>query len=326
MKIFITGGSGFIGSYVVDLLLEKGHEIICLVHNKEINKTGVTSIKGDILDKNSLRAMEGCDAVIHSAAIYEFGPIKKIRKVMYDINVQGTKNTIDLALEYGIPKIVYVSTVGIFGNTTKVGLAKESDIEQSEEVDVLYIHSKQDAHNYVQKLIDERNAPITIAMPGAVFGKEDHSVLGELLEQLVTGKLLGLIDSDSRLNYVHVEDVAMGIVLCLEKGKNEPYIINGPPKNNLTAKDFTIKAAELGGLELPKNRFSVNMTEKIEIFYRLMGKITGKHQFINKELIQTFYGTIETTNEKAVKELGFNPRPLDERIQQTIDWYKQTYQ
>ena len=327
MKIFVTGGAGFIGSHVVDGLLKKGHELVCLTHSKMIERDDVEVVRGDITDKDSLKSMEGCDAVIANAAAFVINPPKELKRKMYEINVEGTKNTLELALKYNVQKVVYTSSVFAIGDTTEMGVANESDLARhSGKFGSLYEKTKHEAHYVAQKLIDENGAPITIAMPGVVFGEDCHSDIGDVIEELVTKKLVGLLAIDTKMNYIHVEDVAQGIILCLEKGKPEPYIISGPIENNLTIIEFTEKLAKIGDLELPKRTFSKGALSFAVKLYRLKEILTGKKQSVNKEMFRILLANYACSNEKAVKELGFSPKPLDIRIKQTIEWYKKKFQ
>lgn len=326
MKVFLTGASGFIGSRIVDELIKKGHEVTCLVHEKEIDKPGVKSVKGDVRNKASMDDMKGCDAVIHNAAIYTYGPPKPIRNIMRDVNVAGTKNTLDLALEYGIPKIVYVSSIAVYGDTSFADMACEDDLSEFKSpCKALYIQTKREAHLYAQKLIDEHSAPIVIAMPSVVYGENDHSAVGGFLKDLVTGNLLGNMSIDITCNYNYVGDVAKGIVLCLEKGQCEPYILGGPAENNINPVDFLKKAAEYGGYEIPDRNLSLGLLKFVEKIYRIKGWITGKQQLVNKELLDVFTTNFRVTNEKAVENLGYSTIPLEEGIKRTMDWYIENY-
>ena len=122
MKVFVTGGTGFIGGEVVRQLRERGDDVVCLVRSPEkgekVAGLGCELVAGDLGDREAIRAgMEGCDAVIHAAAMYEVGIPKSQRPAMYEANVVGTENVLGAAREAKVPKIVYVSTVGVFGNT-----------------------------------------------------------------------------------------------------------------------------------------------------------------------------------------------------------------
>ncbi|MBW1722022.1 MAG: NAD-dependent epimerase/dehydratase family protein [Deltaproteobacteria bacterium] len=127
MKVFLTGGTGFLGQPLTQKLIQRGWEVIALVRNpdstqaKAIKAMGAQLVKGDITESGSMReAMGGTDVVIHSAAWYELGITKKAQAVMWTINVKGTENTLGLAVELGIPKIIYISTIMVFGDTGDV--------------------------------------------------------------------------------------------------------------------------------------------------------------------------------------------------------------
>ncbi len=326
MKVFVTGGSGFIGQRIVDQLVKRGDEVVCLQHKKGIDRPGITTVQGDLLRKETLASMRGCDAVIANAAIYEFGPSRSVRKTMRDINVTGTKNTLDAALELGIPKIVYTSTVAVLGDTTPYGVATEENIAgYAYPCLALYNITKREAHLYAQQLVDQKQAPIVLAMPSVVFGEGDHSAVGDFFQDLAAGTALGLPKLNIKYNFNYVGDVAAGILLCLDKGKPGPYFIAGPEANNLNPTDFYVRAAELGSLPVPKRRVSLGLLRVAEILYRLKGALTNKHQKVNAETLDGFKLNWQVTNAKAVRELGYTTRPLDEGIRLTIEWYKQKY-
>jgi dihydroflavonol-4-reductase len=122
VKVFITGGTGFIGGEVVRQLRERGDEVACLVRTPEKGKAvatlGCELVSGDLGDREAMRAgMEGCDAVVHAAAMYEVGIPKSQHPAMREANVVGTENVMRAALEAKVPKVVYVSTCAVFGNT-----------------------------------------------------------------------------------------------------------------------------------------------------------------------------------------------------------------
>src|SRR3954454_4848020 len=122
VKAFVTGGTGFIGQHLVQKLRERGDEVIALVRSRDrgqkLAAMGSELHEGDLSDQENLqRAMAGCDAVFHGAAIYKVGIPRSEQEQMYDTNVRGTERVLDAAFGAGVPRIVYVSTVNVFGNT-----------------------------------------------------------------------------------------------------------------------------------------------------------------------------------------------------------------
>ena len=122
MKVFLTGATGFIGGHVARKLRERGDEVRALVRaprsGRELEALGCELVVGDLADEAAIATgLEGCDAVIHGAAIYEVGIPESEHRPMYEANVLGTERVLRAALAAGTPKVVYVSTVGAFGNT-----------------------------------------------------------------------------------------------------------------------------------------------------------------------------------------------------------------
>ena len=154
--------------------------------------------------------MEGCDAVIHAAAMYEVGIPAKQRPAMCEANVAGTERVLGAALEAKIPRIVYVSTVGVFGNTD--GKIVDETYEHPERSFTSYYEeTKLEAHQVAKRLIAERDLPAIIVQPGGVYGPGDTSQVADLLDEFFAGKLPLMPFPDLGICMSHVEDIAAGI-------------------------------------------------------------------------------------------------------------------
>ncbi len=325
MRIFVTGGSGYIGNTLVDRLLARKHEVLCLVkpnspHMASLQKRGVQIVLGDTRNKESLAAMKGCDAVFANASIYKFGPPKDIRETLYEVNVNGNMNTIEQALSYGVPRIVFTSSVQALGSTTK--LADEEYVsERIPQYATLYERTKYETHMKVLKLIKEQGAPITIGMPTAVFGLDDPSDLGTSVRDMIRGTLFALPHTEAKINFIHVEDTAEGLVLCLEKGKREAYLLGGPEENTMSLEEFFRRMAKLGGIDPPKRTVSLKTMVVLEKFYRIKGFLTRKRQVFNPEVIANFKFSSTVSCEKAFRELDYKPKPIETRMKETMEYY-----
>src|SRR5215211_1071490 len=135
MRVFLTGGSGFIGGHVARRLRERGDDVVALARSAEkaapLRELGCEVVEGDLSDVAAIgRGLEGCDAAIHAAAIYKVGIPKSERQGMWDANVKGTERVLDAAIDAGVGRIVYVSTVNVFGNTR--GRVVDEDYERDE--------------------------------------------------------------------------------------------------------------------------------------------------------------------------------------------------
>jgi nucleoside-diphosphate-sugar epimerase len=312
VKVFVTGGTGFIGGEVVRQLRARGDEVVCLVRNPEkgqkVADLGCQVAAGDLGDERAIReGMSGCDAVIHAAAVYEVGIPVKDRPAMKEANVGGTERVLGAALELKISKVVYVSTVGIGQTHGKV--IDESFEAPEGPFTSCYEQTKWEAHQVAKRLIGE-GLPCVIVQPGGVYGPGDTSAIGELLNQFFDGKLPLLPFPDLGICLAHVEDTAAGIVLALDKGASgETYIIAGP---KATMREAVNVVAEVSGRMAPKRALPTPLMKAMIPIGPLVGKMMGQPPNL-RELISAADGvTFWASNEKAKRELGFDPRGLEQ--------------
>jgi len=319
MKVFVTGGTGFIGGEVVRQLRGRGDDVVCLVRNPEKGKSvaalGCEIATGDLSDAAAIRAgMEGCDAVIHAAAIYEVGIPVSQRQAMRDANVGGTERVLGAALEAKIGKVVYVSTVGIFGDTG--GKTVDETYEHpAKSFTSCYEETKWEAHQVAKRLIAD-GLPCVIVQPGGVYGPGDTSSIGELLNQFLAGKMPLMPFPELGICLSHVEDIATGIVLGLDEGKpGEAYVISGPAT---TVREAIGVVAAVTGKKAPKRAIPVPLMKAMIPIGPLVGKMMGQPPNL-RELISAADGvTFWASYDKAKRELGYEPRGLEEGLRATL--------
>jgi dihydroflavonol-4-reductase len=319
VRAFVTGGTGFIGGHVVRRLRERGDDVVALVRSPEkasdLRDLGVELVQGDCTDSEAIRrAAEGADAAFHGAAIYKVGIPKKDRDGMYDTNVRGTERVLDAVFEAGVPRIVYLSTVAVFGNTNQK-VVDESYVRESPDYLSCYDETKTLAHAAAKDRI-AKGYPIVMVQPGGVYGPDDHSELGNMIDQTVSGKLFALPFPELGLNFVHVEDVADGILLAHDKGEvGESYVLGG---QNGTMREFVDKVAEIAGRKPPRFDMPTPLVKTGVPFGPLVGKLLGFPPNL-RELIKSSDGvTWWASHEKAHDRLGYSPRGLDTGLRQTL--------
>jgi dihydroflavonol-4-reductase len=315
VKVFVTGGTGFIGGAVVRQLRARGDDVVALVRNPArgaaLEELGCTLVRGDLNDERAIRSgMEGCDAVIHAAAVYEVGIPASERRSIQEANVGGTERVLGAALEARIPKVVYVSTVGIFGNTHGQ-IVDETYENPADNFTSEYEKTKWEAHQAAKRLIEE-GLPCVIVQPGGVYGPGDESATGRLLDQFLEGKMPLIPFPDLGICLSHVEDIATGILLGLDKGKpGESYVISGPVTTVREA--IEIVAAETGK-KAPKHALPTGLMKLMIPFGGLVGKAMNQPPNL-RELISSADGvTFWANHDKATRELGYEPRGLREGI------------
>ena len=319
MKVFVTGGTGFIGAHVVRRLRERGDEVVALVRSrdkaKELEALGCQIVEGDLSSSEVIRAAcEDCDAAIHGAAVYKVGIPKKDHEGMHDANVRGTERVLDAAWQAGVSRIVYVSTINVFGNTHGEVVDETYKREPGDWVSV-YDETKWLAHQAAVERIG-KGAPIVIVQPGAVYGPGDHSEVGNVIEQTRTGKLMAVPFADMGLNLIHVEDAAQGILLTLDKGEiGESYVIGG---EIATMRDLVRKVADVSGRKPPKREMPTGLIKLAAPAGPVLGQLMGFPPNF-KELISASDGvTYWAKDDKARRELGYSPRNLETGLRETL--------
>jgi nucleoside-diphosphate-sugar epimerase len=320
VKVFLTGGTGFIGGEVARQLRDRGDDVIALVRSPgkaaKLRELGCELVAGDLGDSAALRkGIEGCEAVIHAAAVYEVGIPAGQRPAMWEANVTGTERVMQAALDAGVPRIVYVSTVGIFGNTRKQ-VVDESYRNPETDFTSYYEETKLEAHKLVERMIADQDLPAVIVQPGGVYGPGDTSQVADLLEQFFAGRLPLLPFPELGICMTHVEDIAGGILLALDKGKlGEAYVISGPAT---TMREAVETVARISGRKAPKRNLPTGLMKMMIPFGPVVGKVMGQPPNL-RELIASGDGvTFWARYDKAERELGYSPRGMDEGLRETL--------
>jgi nucleoside-diphosphate-sugar epimerase len=320
MKVFVTGGTGFIGGHVVRHLLDRGDEVVCLARNpdkaQELAALGCEIVAGDLGDESAIRAgMSGSDAVIHGAAVYEVGIPKSQHTAMYEANVIGTERVLRAALEEKIPKVVYISTVGAFGNTHGE-VVDETYEHPGGEHTSYYEETKVQAHQIAKRLIDDEGLPCVIVQPGGVYGPDDHSAIGTQMNQFLAGRMPMIAFPDLGMNMVHVDDVADGVLLALDKGKvGESYVLGG---QITTMRELIDTLAKVSDRKAPKRALPTGLMKALTPIGPVVGKVMGQPPNLS-ELIRSADGvTFWAKHDKAMSELGYSPRGLERGLQDTL--------
>ncbi len=320
VKAFLTGATGFIGGHVARKLRERGDEVIALVRSPSkagpLRDLGCELIEGDLSSTDPIRrGISGVAAVFHIGAVYKVGVPASGHAALEDANVRGTERVLDAAIEAEVPRILYVSTVACFGNT-RGEVVDESYERPDRDFLSAYDETKFRAHEVALDRI-AKGAPIVVVQPGAVYGPNDHSEIGNVIDQARTGKLKVKMFPSAGFTFGHVEDIAEGIVLAHDKGKvGEAYILAGQKG---TLGELVDKVCGLSGRKPPSMTMPVGLMKLSAPFGSVVGPLMGFPPNL-RELIRTSDGvTAWATDEKARRELGFTPRDLDTGLRQTLE-------
>jgi nucleoside-diphosphate-sugar epimerase len=258
--------------------------------------------------------MEGADGIFHLAARYELGISDPSR--MEQINIGGTRNVLEVMQELAIPKGVYTSTLAVFSDTNGRIVDESYRVDgASEQWASHYDRTKWEAHYHVALPMMEAGLPLVIAMPGLVYGPGDQSAFGQTVRLYLQRRLFA-IPSGAAFTWGHVEDVAHGHILAMERGiTGESYIIAGPvhPMKEMFALAESITGIPAPALELPRYLFHASARVA-----GLFDRFLPLPQIFTAEGLRSAAGTYTATNAKARAELGYDPRPLEEGLRETL--------
>lgn len=319
MKIAVTGAAGHIGSAICRELVLQGHEVIALVYNdfSAIQDLPISTVKGNVLDKNSLRELIGqADAVIHTAGMIELG--YKFVQQVYDINVTGTKNVLEIAKEMGIKKVVHFSSIHAFSHKP-YELPIDENRQFVTEKSVFYDQTKRDSHLLAQQAATE-GLDVVIVCPTSAVGPPDHkpSKLGKAVIDIYTGSVPAVVKGG--FDFADVRDMAKGAILALEKGrKGETYILGGEYYTIKAFSDLVLKAkgTKKRLIELPLFVANIGLP-----FVKSYAYISKKAPLYDKAYIDILQdGNKVTLSTKAKEELGYSVRDLGETLSDTVEWF-----
>jgi len=319
MRVVVTGGAGFIGRAIVECLAARGDQVVALVRDParagHLKRDNVTLQVSDLSSVPQLTAqMKGADAVIHAAGMYEVGIKKSQRQRMWDANVGTTERVLDAATAAGVPRIVYVSTANVFGNTRGKLPDESYQRDLSEGFLSYYDETKYRAHEAAIKRI-AAGAPIVVVLPGQVYGPNDHSAASAQLELAFRGKLRYTALANLGLAWVHVEYLVDGIVAALDRGKpGEMYILTGDPRR---LSESVALAARLGGKRLPMLNMPTALLRMSAPLNDRLGGLPGMPSNLAEVISASDGVTYWASHEKATRNLGFQPRSLEQGIRDT---------
>ncbi len=328
---FVTGSTGFIGTKLVQLLLDHGYAVRGLTRTTarkppELSEIGVEYVQGDITDMESLRhGMASCDCVFHLAA---YAKNWSRDPKMYDaVNIQGTRNVFTVAQELNVEKIVWTSTIVTLGPTRRGEIGDETMPRRTDSFFTEYERSKTEMERESAQWILE-GLPLITVNPTRVFGPEKRSGSGTLTESNSVSILIDdfrkgrfpiLLNCGVNVgNYAFVDDVAMGHLLALEKGRiGQRYILGG---ENASLDALFRMVDRVDG----KKRFQLKIYRLIPMlvarFLECRAKIFGVYPPITPGWVRTFLADWAFSCEKAKRELGYEPLSLEEGIRKTCEW------
>jgi len=316
--VLVTGASGFVGFHVARALVERGFPVRALVRPaSRLKDLDIEVSVGDLRDPGSLvRAVEGCGVVFHVAADYRLWA--RNPQELLDSNVSGTRNILEASRRAGVERVVYTSTVGCI-SFPPGDLGSEDTPVALAEMTGIYKRSKFMAEQVALEYAAS-GFPLVIVNPTAPVGDHDSkpTPTGKIIVDFLRGDLPAFIDTG--LNLVDVRDVALGHLQALERGRpGERYILGC---ENLTLAQILDRLARISGLKAPAYRLPYSVAWLAGAISTGWARLTGQQPRAPLDAVRMARKKMWVSQEKAVRELGFSPGPVDEALRRAVEWFR----
>ena len=318
----VTGATGFVGAAVARALLAAGIPVRALARpgsdRRNLRGLDVEIAEGTLEDAAALgRAVAGCRYLFHVAADYRLWVPDPA--AMFQANVEGTHALMMAALDAGLERIVYTSSVATLGLVAG-GNADETTASGMADMIGPYKQSKFAAEEAVRRLIAERRLPAVIVNPSTPVGPGDvkPTPTGRLIVEAAKGRMPGYVDTG--LNLVHVDDVAAGQLLAAERGRvGERYILGG---ENMSLAEILAGVARAVGRRPPTLKIPYAVVLPIAAGAEMVARLTGREPFTTLDGVRMSRKKMYFSSAKAMRELGYAPRPAREAIVDAIAWFE----
>ena len=321
MRALVTGGTGFIGSSIVRALLRAGYEVRVLIRNgsdtRNLDGLEIKRVIGDITDPMSLaRAMRGCTHVFHAAALYSFWVT--IPGLIERVNVQGTRNVLQAALEAGIGRVVYTSSVAALAVPEDGTPVDELTPIDPGKIIGAYKRSKYAAEQVALEYV-AKGLPVIIVNPSFPVGPRDikPTPTGQTIVDFLNHRLPAYVDTG--MNVVDVDDVARGHVLAAEKGRiGERYILGG---KNMTMGELLALLSKITGIRAPRMRMPYQPLLALSYLNAGWCRMTKTTPRMTPDTIRMSRHYMYYNPAKAIDELGLPQTEPQVALAKAVDWY-----
>jgi dihydroflavonol-4-reductase len=324
-RVLVTGASGFVGSAVARAALARGWQVRVLVREtsprENLHDLNVEIVTGDMRDPESMRrALQGVRYLFHVAADYRLWAPD--RNEIMRANLDGTRIVMTAALQAGVEKIVYTSSVATLRvkSATHGAPADERSPAEEHETIGVYKRSKVAAERLVESMIATQKLPAVIVNPSTPIGSRDirPTPTGRIIVEAAMGKLPAFVDTG--LNLVHVDDVAHGHLLALDRGQiGQRYILGG---DDVRLRDMLADIAQLVGRKPPTIELPRWPLYPVALAAQGIARFTGREPFVTVDGLKMSRYLMFFSSEKARRELGYRARPYVEGLRDALAWFQ----
>lgn len=323
MKVFVTGGTGFVGAHVVRALLARGDAIRCLVRagsrRDNLDALPVELAVGDLGDVGSLRAgAAGCEQVYHCAADYRLYAADP--RDIYRANVEGTDNILTAAADEGVDRVVCTSSVGALGLNADGSPADEDTSVTLADMIGHYKRSKYQAERVAERWAD-RGLGVIIVNPSTPVGELDikPTPTGQIIVDFLNRRMPAYVDTG--MNFVDVADVAAGHLLAAEHGKvGRKYILGNV---NMSLRELLGVLGELTGLPAPRVRLPHWIPLGVAAVDTAVARVIGREPKLSLEAVRMARHRMYFDGSRAVRELQMPQTPVLDALRRAVSWFRE---
>lgn len=319
----VIGANGFLGSHVTRQLVADGAEVRAMVrpnaNTRSIDDLALTRFVGDVFDADTVReAMNGCDVVYY--CVVDTRAWLRDPSPLFKTNVEGLRNVLDVAKDAGLQRFVFTSTYATVGR--RRGHVATEDDQIVRRGLTPYVQSRVQAEDLVLQYAAETGLPAVAMCVSTTYGSGDwgRTPHGAFIAGAVFGKLPFLMDG-IELEVVGVDDAARAMILAAERGRNnERYLIS---ERMMALKDVIRIAADEAGVPPPRRSISVPVLYALGAMGSLRARLTGKDAELSLASVRMMRAEAPVDHGKAVRELGWQPRPVEESIREAARFWAQ---
>ncbi|WP_040692266.1 NAD-dependent epimerase/dehydratase family protein [Nocardia vinacea] len=319
MKVAVTGAAGYLGTNLLSLLVERGHEVTAIdrVVPEQRTDPSVTWVSGNVLDPESMRTvLAGAEIVYHLVAVIT---LAEQHDLAWKVNTEGVRVVAEAALDLGVRRMVHASSIHAFNQYTCGGRIDETSVRSTDPGLPVYDRSKWAGEIELRKVI-EQGLDAVICNPTGVFGPLDYSTplsrINRTLKDAARGRVPAMIGGGFDL--VDVRDVAKGLILAGERGRTgENYLLGG---SMISMLDLCRTAAECGGKKGPKFSISPKVVNGLIPVLEPIGKLL-KTDIVSKAALGALVSAPIVDHGKAEREIGYQPRPIEETVRDLVTFF-----
>jgi nucleoside-diphosphate-sugar epimerase len=324
MRIFLTGGTGYIGGALARRLAAAGHEVRALVratsNTDKLREIGAATFVGDVTDRFSMReGMSGADWVIHAAADLDFGaPEERMRQ----INIDGSENVASLAFKLGVPRFLSVSSIAAFGGSPPDGSPANEEAPIQQPFPSLYSVTKHSGQLAIRGWA-QRGLRVNTVYPSLVYGPPGKkSGSNFFLRQILKRRIPAVVGGDRKVSWIHLDDLVEGMMALIEKAPpGRDYLMTG---DVTTVRQLVERVSRVGRVPPPRLALPVGLARVGIQLAQPIFRLRGHRPPIAPEQLESLARHWAFDDTRARTELSWRPRTLDEGLPETVDYLQRT--